>query len=97
MLNFSFTSFAVRAAAPLLLEPFPSSCFKFFQAVSVKPLPVWERQFCNHYTSYFFQQHVSTTNTELSPDVKAKSAHVQGFISLFDFVMCDVNTAELLQ
>ena len=30
MLHLSFASFAVRAAAPLLLEPFPSSCFRFF-------------------------------------------------------------------
>ena len=37
MLHLSFASFAVRAAAPLLLEPFPSSCFRFFQVPREPP------------------------------------------------------------
>ena len=37
MLHFSFASFAIRAVAPLLLEPFPSSCFRFFHVPRESP------------------------------------------------------------
>ena len=37
MLHLSFASFAVQVAAPLLLEPFPSSCFRFFQVPRESP------------------------------------------------------------
>ena len=37
MLHLSFEPFAVRAAAPLLLEPFPGSCFRFLQVPRESP------------------------------------------------------------
>ena len=37
MLHLSFASFAVRAAAPLLLESLSSSCFRFFQVPRESP------------------------------------------------------------